>query len=103
MEKVAMGLIVHCTDVADAYRLNAIDFAETMDEIEVTTQVYNDVLQRGWVGDLSFQTYKTLEIVNGDAVEPVRDSYKDVLLASVRVWGANPEDGVVWKYKFLKK
>ncbi len=103
MEKVATGLIVYCTDAADAHRLNVVDFTETIDEIEITTQVYNDALQRGWIGELTFQTYKTLDIVSCDDVQPVRDSYRDVLLASVRVWGANPEDGVIWKYRFLKK
>lgn len=103
MEKVATGLIVHCTDAADTHRLNVIDFLETMDEIEITTPVYNDALQRGWIGDLSFQTYKTLEIVSGDDVNPVRDSHRDVLLASVRIWSADPESGVTWKYRFLKK
>lgn len=103
MEKVVTGLIVHCTDVADTHRLNVVDFTETMDEIEITTPVYNDALKRGWIGDLTFQTYKTLELVSCDDATPVRDSHSDVLLASIRVWDANPEGGVIWKYRFLKK
>lgn len=103
MEKVATGLIVYCTDAADTHRLNVVDFTETMDEVEIATPVYNDALQRGWIGDLSFQTYKTLDVVSCDETTPVRDSHRDVLLASVRVWGADPESGVIWKYRFLKK
>ena len=103
MEKAATGLIVRCTDIADAHELKVITFIDTMDEIEVTTPVYNDALKRGWIGDLSFQTYRTVDFVSCHDAEPVRDGYKDVLLASVRVWDADPESGVVWKYRFLKK
>ena len=103
MEKVAIGLIVHCTDIADAHELKVLNFTETMDEIEITTQVYNDALKRGWIGNLSFQTYRTADLVSCHDAEPVRDGYNDVLLASVRIWDADPESGVIWKYKFLKK
>ena len=103
MEKVAMGLTVRCTDIADVHELKVVDFTDTMDEIEVTTPVYNDALKRGWIGNLSLQTCRTVDIVDCGAAEPVRDCYNDVLLASVRIWGADPESGVTWKYRFLKK
>ena len=103
MEKVARGLIVHCTDAADSHRLNVLDFTEIVDEIEITTSVYNEALQRCWIGDLSFQTCRTVDLVDCQDTTPVRDSHRDVLLASVRVWEANLENGVTWKYRFLKK
>lgn len=103
MEKVANGLIVHCTDIADAHELKVTNFVETMDEIEITTSVYNDALKRGWIGDLSFQTYRTVDLANCQDTKPIRDSHNDVLLASVRVWDVDPEGGVIWKYRFLKK
>ena len=103
MEKAAMGLIVRCTDIADVHELKVCDFIDTMDEIEITTPVYNDELKRGWIGNLSFQTCCTFDFVDCNDAEPVRDGYNDVLLASVRIWGADPESGVTWKYRFLKK
>ena len=103
MEKAAMGLIVRCTDVACTHELRVVDFIDTMDEIEVTTPVYNEALKRGWIGNLSLQTCRTFDFVGCNDAEPVRDSYNDVLLASVRIWGADPESGVTWKYRFLKK
>lgn len=103
MEKAAMGLIVRCTDIADTHELKVVNFIDTMDEIEVTTPMYNDVLKRGWIGNLSFQTYRTFDFVSCHEAEPVRDGYNDVLLASVRIWDTDLESGVTWKYRFLKK
>lgn len=103
MEKVAMGLTVCCTDIVDTYEIRTMDFIETMDEIEVTTPVYNDALKRGWIGDISFKTCRTINAEDGETEFPICDGHKDILLASVRIWSADPESGVIWKYRFLKK
>jgi predicted Rdx family selenoprotein len=102
MEKVALGLIVYCTDMANTYELKITDFVETMDEIEIETPVYNEALQRGWIGDISFKTWRTADL-NGVDTEPIRGGHDDVLLASVRIWSADRDSGVTWKYRFLKK
>ena len=103
MEKAAESLIVYCTDIADSHELKVMDFMESMDEIEITTPVYNDALKRGWIGDISFHTHNTIDIVTGDKQQSIYDKHRDVLLASVRIWSADSESVVTWKYRFLKK
>lgn len=103
MEIIARGLTVYCTDIVDTYSLKVLDFTETKDEIEIITQVYNNALKRGWIGNLSFQTHNTIDIVSCHDTDPMRDSYDDVLLASVGILSAEPDGAVIWKYRFLKK
>lgn len=60
-------------------------------------------MKRGWIGDLSYSTRKSLDIQTGNDTGIIaEDTYKDVLLRSVNI--LTVDDGVItWEYTFLKK
>ena len=82
----------------------ANSYYELGDEINIKTSFREAEVNRGWIGDLSYQTacgYGT----NGKEVDDteVADTYTDVLLASISVYEAEPNAPILWEYKFLKK
>ena len=79
-------------------------YNEIGDEIWIRTAFREAEVNRGWLGDLSYQTacgYGT----DGKEVEgtEVADTYTDVLLASISVYEAEPNAPIIFEYKFLKK
>ena len=72
--------------------------------IEMTTQIKNTELNRGWVGDLICYMPAGLDICTGDPVDgtDIYEVHCDVLLRSVKIDEAEFREGVTWKYIFLK-
>lgn len=79
-------------------------FEDNIDEILVRTPIVDTGLKRGWIGDL---TYETEAGVNPKDMEinsfGTRDTFHDVLLASVKIWMCDEDGAITWEYRFLKK
>lgn len=74
------------------------------DEIKIESQIRETELKRGWVGDMICYLPAGKDFQNGNVIEgtDVRDVYRDVLLRSVRIDGAEMKEAVNWVYTFLK-
>lgn len=85
--------------------LNYLDaFEENIDEILVRTSVVNTELKRGWIGDLTYVTKPGVEIDHvTEEYGVTHDTFRDVLLANVRVWESDTDSVMIWEYKFLKR
>ena len=79
------------------------DFEDNRDEILIRTQVDELNLKRGWIGDLTYDTTPGLGVEDEEIWSfGARDTFRDVLLASVKVWST--DNGIItWEYRFLKK
>ncbi len=82
----------------------ANSYYELGDEINIKTSFREEEINRGWIGDLSYQTacgYGTggKEVDNTE----ITDTYTDVLLASISIYEAEFNAPIIWEYKFLKK
>ena len=104
MNTVYRYLDITCKDASgrDVY-FYTCDYDENIDEINIRSHARSFVLQRGWIGDLTYTTAKAMDLESGkDVEEVVKSEYKDVLLAKITPWSM--DDGVItWEYKFLKK
>ncbi len=91
-------------DDGELYLNEAYAFEENIDEILVRTQVVNTDLKRGWIGDLTYETSPGRDIQD-DRIDydGARDTFHDVLLASVRIWMCDTDGVITWEYRFLKK
>ena len=79
-------------------------FEDNIDEIVVRTQIVDDKLKRGWIGDLTYTTSPGIDIKDGDISGfGVKDTFYDVLLASVKIWMCDEDSAITWEYRFLKK
>ncbi len=79
-------------------------FEENIDEILVRTQIVNTDLERGWIGDLTYETTPGVEADDPTVSHGIEwNTFHDVLLANVRVWESDMEGCITWEYKFLKK
>lgn len=103
MNTIHRGLDITCKDSTKMYNLMCSDYDESIDEVKIRTCIKENELCRGWIGDLRYKTRNSREIVTGDDTEFIaEDTYKDVLLKSVKIWST--DDGIVtWEYTFLKK
>ncbi len=104
MNTIYENLNVICRDESNTYKiLECSGYDESIDEIKIRTVVKNNELKRGWIGDLSYSTGKSIDILTADYVDfVVEDTYQDVLLRSVNIWTI--DDGIItWEYTFLKK
>ena len=104
MNVVDKYLNVICKDAAnEEMELRAGDYDETIDEIKIRTSLRNTLLNRGWMGDL---TYKAIISHDVDSCENLQETaqstYKDVLLVSIIPWKVE-DDFITWEYRFLKK
>lgn len=74
------------------------------DEIKIESQIRETDLKRGWVGDMICYLPAGLDYQNGNVVEgtDVREVYRDILLRSVKIDGAEMKEAVNWVYTFLK-
>lgn len=97
-------LQVICLDKSGkTYNILCSDYDESIDEIKVRTDIKNDELQRGWMGNLSYITLNAKDVVTGkDVDKEVEGSYMDVLLKSVNIWTMTDGE-ITWEYTFLKK
>ncbi len=79
-----------------------ISFHESDFEVEIETYLPANELQRGWVGDMYYETICGINVETCDNVNSVyKKTIKDVLLARVN----SHEDGndcVTFTYTFLK-
>lgn len=79
-------------------------FEENTDEILVRTQIVNTNLRRGWIGDLTYDTKPGLDPQDGEINSfGAQGTFRDVLLASVKIWMCDDEGVITWEYRFLKK
>lgn len=95
-------LKVVCCGETGQFEIPCLDYEENYDEIKIRTQVYNTEIQRGWIGNLLYQTQnnKSLETC-GNVDEIASCCYINVLLAKVNIWSS--DDVVTWQYTFLKE
>lgn len=81
---------------------HVISFHESDLEIEIETYLPADELQRGWVGDMYYETNRGLNIETCEKVNNVyKKCIKDVLLARVNSHKDGSE-AVIFTYIFLK-
>jgi hypothetical protein len=79
-------------------------FEDNIDEILVRTQIVDDKLKRGWIGDLTYETSPAVDIKDGEINGfGAKDTFHDVLLASVKIWDSDVDSTITWEYRFLKK
>lgn len=98
-------LSIICKDDINTYEIKeCTGYDESIDEIKIRTIVKNNELKRGWIGDLSYKTMTSREILDCNNFTNLfaEDTYKDVLLKSVNIWTMD-EGTITWEYTFLKK
>ena len=79
-----------------------ISFNESDFEIEIETYLPANELQRGWVGDMYYETMCGINVETCDNVDSVyKKTIKDVLLARVNSH-KDSDDCVTFTYTFLK-
>lgn len=82
-----------------------LSFYETDEEIRIITQIRNENLKRGWIGDLTYETFEGWELDNCDKIpnQVVTETFKDVLLVRINLNEATYGSPCSWEYRFLKK
>lgn len=96
-------LDVVCKNESGEVKIYANDYDECVDEIKIRTDLRNEQLNRGWIGDLTYSTVKAYNAESATEIENVaRSTYSEVLLASITVYSMD-EGVIVWEYRFLKK
>lgn len=97
------GIDIVCKDENNSFKLMCYGYDESVDEIKVRTLIKESELKRGWIGDLQYSTYKSLNPLNGkEFEEKAKEKYKDVLLTNVKIWSMD-DNVIIWEYTFLKK
>jgi hypothetical protein len=87
----------------DNFEMLAYEINESDDGIEVYSSFFNQNLQRGWVGDLTYHCYKGYVMHTDDEVEDYGlMTIKDVLLRNIQCHQASEHECTLWKYTFLK-
>lgn len=103
MNVIYRHLDIVCKDELGEIEIYAEDYDECIDEIKIRTDIRNDRLNRGWMGDLTYSTKKAYSLESGTAIENIaKSTYNDVLLASVTLYSA-ADRAITWEYRFLKK
>lgn len=103
MNIIYRHLDIVCKNVSEEVKLYATDYTEYIDEIKIRTDIRDDKLNRGWIGDLTYSTKVAYSHETGTEIENVAQSiYTEVLLASITV--CSMDEGIItWEYRFLKK
>ena len=96
-------LDIVCKNASEEVKIYASDYDECIDEIKIRTDIRDDRLNRGWIGDLTYSTRVAHSYDSFTEIDSVAQStYTEVLLASVTVYSM--DDGIItWEYRFLKK
>ena len=103
MKIVDRHLDIVCKNELGEIQVYAEDYDESTDEIRIRTNIREDQLNRGWIGDLTYSTRMAYDIESYQPVENIAQStHNNVLLASVTVYGINDKT-ITWEYRFLKK
>ena len=88
---------------AGNFEMLATEVEEMADEIEVYSSFFNTLLNRGWVGDLTYHCHRGYVAHSSDKVEDKElVTIKDVLLRNVQCYKFSEHDATMWKYTFLK-
>ena len=103
MNVVTDCIKVQCVDCASVHELYPSYIDEYDDSIEVRTPVYNNELHRGWVGDLEYYGVGVNILNENEKVNTNKHTFKDALLQNVTIWNCEPDNCIMWKYKFLKQ
>lgn len=99
-----MDRIILKNDNGELSLNHPLAFEDNIDEILVRTQIVNDKLKRGWIGDLTYDTSPAVDIKDGEISGfGAKDTFHDVLLASVKIWMCDEDDVITFEYRFLKK
>lgn len=81
---------------------NIISFHDSDLDIEIETYFSDNRLQRGWVGDIYYETTCGRNVMTYDNVDiTYKKCIKDALLARVNS-SKNDSEGVIFTYMFLK-
>ena len=104
MDVATSCIKVQCIDCANAHELFPSHIGEYDDSIEVITSIYNNELRRGWVGDLEYYGvgFNIRNDTSNEKANTNRHTFKNVLLQNVVIWSCEPDDCIMWKYRFLK-
>ena len=103
MKIIDEHLDVVCKNELGEVKIYAEDYDESTDEVRIRTNIRDDQLNRGWIGDLTYSTRKSYDIESCHQIENIaKSTHNDVLLASVTVYGINDRT-ITWEYRFLKK
>ena len=103
MKIIDKYLDIVCKNELGEIQIYAEDYDEFTDEIKIRTNIRDDQLKRGWIGDLTYSTRLAYDIESYQHIENIAQStHNDVLLASVTVYGINDRT-ITWEYRFLKK
>lgn len=93
---------VKLSNDAGEYDMLYDEYSELCDEITIKTTVMTPELKRGWLGDLTYATYKGYNFDNDKKEECVfKCCYHDVLLVRIEA-RHEPNAPVSWTYTFLK-
>lgn len=89
----------------DEINFKCLSFYELDEEIRMITSIKNEDLQRGWIGNLTYEIDEGREWDSGDETpnQVVTETFNDVLLASIRLNEATYGSPCSWEYRFLKK
>lgn len=85
------------------FELPVESFCEYDDDIRITTPFRRSDVQRGWVGDLTYETTEGIELQNCEKVSSIKETLNNVLLKNILLTVSNHESPCDWEYIFLKK
>lgn len=99
-----MDRIILKNDNGELFLNHPLAFEDNMDEILVRTQIVENKLKRGWIGDLTYDTSPAIDIKDGEIGGfGMKNTFHDVLLANVKVWMCDEDSCITFEYRFLKK
>ena len=84
------------------FELPIESFTEYDDDIRLTSPIRETLLQRGWVGDLTYETDDGIDIRENFDGHQTEETFHNVLLKNVLL-SVRRESTCDWEYVFLKK
>lgn len=84
------------------FELPIVSFTEYDDDIRLTSSIRETLLQRGWVGDLTYETDDGIDIRENFDGHKTEETLHNVLLKNVLL-SSGREIPCDWEYVFLKK
>lgn len=103
MNVVDKFLNIICKNESVEVSISAEDYNIYSDEITIRSIIRYGELTRGWIGDLTCSTIKTYAQQGNEVDNVFRETYHEVLLASVTPDHSDDCGYVSWNYRFLKK
>lgn len=84
------------------FELPIESFTEYDDDIRITSPIRETLLQRGWVGDLTYETDDGIDIREDCDAHKTEETFHNVLLKNVLLT-VDRHSACNWEYVFLKK